>query len=74
MFENAGYINLIKDFKIERTRNDITWKYHSKGKRSFVKQYYADYVFTSPDTQINSFEVPNVEISDHFPLILNIDI
>jgi endonuclease/exonuclease/phosphatase family metal-dependent hydrolase len=74
MFEDAGYRNLIKDFKIERTRNEITWKYHSKGKRNFVKQYYADYVFTSPDIKINSFEVPDVEISDHLPLILDFEI
>ena len=26
MFEEAGYKNLIKDFKIENTRNEISWR------------------------------------------------
>ncbi|MCX6706325.1 MAG: endonuclease/exonuclease/phosphatase family protein [Candidatus Woesebacteria bacterium] len=74
LFEKAGFRNLIKDFNIEKTRNEITWKFHSKGKKNFVRQYYADYVFISNDIRIKNFEVPDIEISDHLPLILDFDI
>ena len=68
MFEEAGYRNLIAGFGIKNTRNEISWKEFNK------KQYFADYVFTSPDVMVKSFEVPYVEISDHLPLILEFEI
>lgn len=74
MFEDNGYRNLIKDFEIEKTRNEITWEFHGNGKSDFIKQYYADYVFTSPEVKVNSFEVPDIEISDHLPMILDFEI
>jgi endonuclease/exonuclease/phosphatase family metal-dependent hydrolase len=72
--EDAGYRNLIKDFRIEKTRNEIAWEFHGNAEKNFVRQYYADYVFVSPNIKINSFEVPDVDISDHLPLILDFDI
>ena len=64
MFEDNGYKNLIKEFKIPTTRNEISWaKYENK-------QLFADFVFVSPDVKITNFSVPNNEISDHLPLIL----
>jgi hypothetical protein len=74
LFENVGYRNLIKEFNIKATRNKLSWRIHSKDNEHFVKQYYADYVFTSPEVKVYGFEVPGVEISDHLPLILNFDI
>lgn len=68
MFEEAGYKNLIKDFGIKNTRNRLSWE------RFPVKQYYSDFVFTSPEVKIKDFSVPNIEISDHLPLILDFDI
>ena len=66
MFEKNGYRNLIKEYKITTTRNDLAWsKYESK-------QMFADYVFVSPEVKVKSFEVPNIEVSDHLPLILEI--
>lgn len=67
MFEKDGYRNLIKEFYIKDTRGKLNH-------RQFAKkdiQYFADYVFISPDIKVNSFEVPNIEISDHLPLILD---
>ena len=56
--------NLIKDFKIENTRNKISWdKYPDK-------QHFADFVFVTPEVKVKSFEVPYNEISDHLPMIL----
>lgn len=71
MFAKAGYRNLIKDFGIKCTRNKLSWKNLKKGEK---KQYFADYVFTSPDVKINSFEAPDIEISDHLPLILDFEV
>lgn len=73
MFEKAGYRNLIKDFNIKNTRNEVSWSNFSKDP-NFVKQFFADYVFVSSDVKVKSFEVPYMEISDHLPQILEIDI
>jgi endonuclease/exonuclease/phosphatase family metal-dependent hydrolase len=73
MIEKAGYSNLIKEFNIKTTRNKITWE-QSKNHTGFIKQYFADYVFVSPEIHVKSFEVPYIEISDHLPMILDFDI
>jgi len=72
MFEEAGYRDLIKDFEIKNTRNEISWK-QFQSKPGFVKQYFADYVFVSKDVKVTKFEVPYMEISDHLPQILEFE-
>ncbi|MGV8168513.1 MAG: endonuclease/exonuclease/phosphatase family protein [Candidatus Nanoarchaeia archaeon] len=54
-------INLIKDKKIVSTRSN---KHYEKPTR------YADYTIVSPDVEVESFEVPQMDISDHLPMIL----
>lgn len=73
MFEKAGYRNLIKEFDIKSTRNEISWTNLSKDP-DFVKQYFADYCFVSKDVKVKSFEVPYNEVSDHLPLILDFEL
>jgi endonuclease/exonuclease/phosphatase (EEP) superfamily protein YafD len=73
MFEAAEYRNLINDFNIENTRNNLSWE-QFKHQPNFKKQYFADYVFVSPEVKVKSFKVPYMEISDHLPLILDFDI
>jgi hypothetical protein len=73
MFENAGYRNLIKDFEIKNTRNEISWREFQEI-QGFQKQHFADYVFVSEDVKVKNFEVPYMEISDHLPLILNFEV
>ncbi len=68
MFESAGYLNLTKEFKIETTRNRLSWEQFNS------VQYFADYVFVSPDVKVVKFEVPKNEISDHLPQILDFEI
>jgi endonuclease/exonuclease/phosphatase family metal-dependent hydrolase len=70
MFEEAGYKNLIKEFNIKNTRNKLTWGQYPND----MKQHFADYVFISRDVMVNSFSVPNIEASDHEPLILDFEI
>lgn len=71
LFEKAGYRNLIKDFEIKATRNRLSWETLKKGEE---KQHYADYVFTSPGIKVSGFEVPDIEISDHLPLVLDFEV
>jgi hypothetical protein len=68
LLEETGYRNLIRDYKIKNTRNEISWKQFDN------VQYFADYVFVSPDIKVKNFEVPYMEISDHLPQILEFEI
>jgi len=34
---------------------------------------HSDYVFVSLEVKVKKFEVPNIEISDHLPLILDFE-
>lgn len=74
MFENSGYKNLIKDFNITNTRNKLSWDQFPDEVAKFSKQYFADYCFISPEVKVKSFTVPNVEVSDHEPQILDFEI
>lgn len=65
-FENFGYKNLIKDFKIKTTRNENAWKLYDN------KQLFADYIFVSKETDIKKFEVIENKISDHLPMMLEL--
>jgi endonuclease/exonuclease/phosphatase family metal-dependent hydrolase len=67
-FEEHGYINLIKEFGIRTTRNRLAWELYPDN-----KQYHSDYVLISPDVKVRAFEVPNNEVSDHLPLILDVE-
>ncbi|MBI4049850.1 MAG: endonuclease/exonuclease/phosphatase family protein [Candidatus Doudnabacteria bacterium] len=57
-------INLIKKFRIASTRPDSFPKHFSR---------FADYILVSRGVKIKNFEVPNLEISDHLPMILEFD-
>ena len=68
LIEKSDYKNLIKEYAVKSTRNEVAWR-----KYPDTKQYFSDYVFTSPDTVVNTFEVPYNEYSDHLPMIVDID-
>lgn len=61
--------NLIKEFKIENTRNEISW-----GKHGNVKQHFADFTFVSKEIKVKNFEVPYNLVSDHLPMLIKIEI
>ncbi|MBI4157561.1 hypothetical protein HY502_01820 [Candidatus Woesebacteria bacterium] len=73
MFTKEGYRNLIKEFKIGSTRNELTWA-SKKNDPGFVKQYFSDYIFTSPGVKVTDFSVPKIQVSDHLPLILDFEV
>lgn len=68
MFEENGYRDLIKEFKIPTTRNRLSLDLYPE------KQYFSDYCFVSPDLKVKNFSVPNIEVSDHLPLVLELEL
>jgi endonuclease/exonuclease/phosphatase family metal-dependent hydrolase len=66
--EKAGYKNLIKDYQIKCTRNEVAWR-----KYPDTKQYFSDYTFVSSNVAVRKFEAPYNEFSDHLPLVLEFD-
>ena len=64
MFEDS-FVNLIKKYDISTTRSKISPWYGTAGEIKF-----SDYAFVSPNMEITDFKVPDVEISDHLPLIM----
>jgi len=66
LIEAAGFINLIKTYKITTTRSKIN---HAKYPADDL-QYFADFTFVSPDIQVLDFQVPQIEVSDHLPMKL----
>ena len=68
MFAEESYVDLIKEWDIPTTRNRLAWENYP-GR----ELYYSDYVFVSPDVKVKNFIVPQNEISDHLPMILDIE-
>ncbi len=71
LFEKAGFKNLVVDHGIQTTRGShmrVLFPEYETGKYGF--QEFADYTFTSPGIDVNQFQVPDVPISDHLPMIL----
>lgn len=68
-FPAANYRNLIADYGIATTRNRLAWERHPDN-----IQLFADYTFTSFDIQVKEFSVPENEVSDHLPMIADVDL
>ena len=58
--------NLISEFRIPATRSTLN---RAKYPPNEV-QLFADYMFVSQDINVKNFQVPDVPISDHLPLVL----
>lgn len=70
LFRRAGYRDLIREYAIPTTRNHLAWDRFPDG----PKYLFSDYVFVSPEIQVKSFTLPEVEVSDHLPLVVDIEI
>lgn len=69
LIEQAGMKNLIKEFHITSTRSALNYAKYPANDR----QYFADYMFVSPDIKVVDFQVPTISISDHLPLMLQFE-
>jgi endonuclease/exonuclease/phosphatase family metal-dependent hydrolase len=63
----AGLSNLVMERAIPSTRSRLNPYYGTP-----QEQPHADYAFISPELNVTSFEVPDVAISDHLPMILDL--
>jgi endonuclease/exonuclease/phosphatase family metal-dependent hydrolase len=73
MIEESGYRNLVVENNIKTTRGSHMRKLfpeYEHGKYGF--QEFADYTFVTLGIEVESFEVPDLPISDHLPMILEI--
>lgn len=61
-FEDAGLRNLVREFGVMSTRTSF---YTKPGK-------FADYVFISSDVDLKEFKVLSDEVSDHAPLLIEV--
>lgn len=59
------YRNLIKEYAIGNTRNQLSWNAFG------AVQNFADYMYVSPEIKLENFSVPYMEVSDHLPMILD---
>lgn len=66
MFGKRGFRDLIKEYNIETTRNHHNWEKYED------KQMYSDYVFVGPEVEVKNFEVLPDIVSDHQPLLVEI--
>lgn len=64
MFEEAGFRNLVREFKVATTRSTLNRFYGTPQQQNF-----ADYIFTR-GVEVEAFEVLPDEVSDHLALKL----
>ena len=70
MFVKSGYRNLINEYNIATTRNEIAWRRYPEN-----KQLYADYAFIRGGSGVvYDFTVEPIDVSDHLPLLLQVKI
>lgn len=67
-FTQTGFQDLIANYKIPTTRNELAWIHWPNS-----IQLFADYTFVSPQLNVTSFEVPNTKVSDHLPMVIDIE-
>lgn len=74
IFEENYYRNLIGDFRIKTTRGTLVKQMHPEyGTSPAGFQEFADYTFVTDGIAVKSFEVPDLPLSDHLPMILKFD-
>lgn len=66
MIERSGMKNLIAEYGITTTRSRLSYAQYPEDRR----QYFADFIFVSPGVRLTRFAVPEMEISDHLPLVI----
>ena len=60
-----GRRNLISEYRVETTRSRLNPYYDTP-----QEQKHANFAFVTPGLRIESFAVPDVEVSDHLPMVI----
>jgi hypothetical protein len=68
VFNEAGYRNLIEEFGIRTTRNKFAWE-----KFPETPQMDSNFMFVGPGIKVVNFEVIDNLVSDHLPMILEVE-
>ena len=66
LFE-TNFISLVDQFKIKTTRPNAN-------ELNNLDRNVVDYIFVSRGVKVNKFEVIQLDVSDHLPLVLNFEI
>lgn len=75
VFEESGFQDLVADFGITTTRGTLIKQLHPEYSTSeYGFQEFADYTFATPGVHVSTYEVPDLSISDHLPLIVTFNI
>lgn len=75
MFEEAGFHNLVKEHNVTTTRGSLHKKLNAHYANTPLGfQEFADFTFTTPGVHVKSFEIPDVPVSDHLPMILECEV
>lgn len=72
IFEKSGFKNLVKEYEISDTRGPINRDIYKDSEEGV--QNFADYAFVTKDVFVKDFSVPQLDASDHLPLILDFEI
>ncbi|MEN9557793.1 MAG: hypothetical protein RL141_162 [Candidatus Parcubacteria bacterium] len=71
MIERTGLRNLIRLYDIQDTRGTLNKELHPQyAAHPGGHQRFADYAFVSQGITVHHFEVPDVPVSDHLPMML----
>lgn len=74
-FEVNGMRNLIKEYNIETTRGTLNKQLNPQyANTPDGFQEFADYTFMTPGVLVNGFDVPDLPISDHLPMVVEFKI
>ena len=73
LFSDNGYRNLITEFQITTTRGTMNRTLHPEFESGdYGFQEFADYTFVGADANVTAFSVPDLPLSDHLPMLLEI--
>lgn len=69
LIKNKGYTELVIGTGVETTRNHLVWDKYPEN-----PYMYSDYLFVSDSKAVKSFTVPKLVVSDHEPMVLELDL
>lgn len=74
LFPDTKSMKVFKDFRSLVDEQNIKTTRPNSNELSHLERNVVDYILVSTGIRVNSFEVPDIDISDHLPLILDFEI